>query len=184
MIGWVGEGGLLTLPAPFVCAQPTIIEHDGHAGYICCGRLLCREAEAWVPHVLTPAVPGCTPVAVTLKDHVHGPGCGHPTVPHGDHVDYLVGTTSILAAAAAVHTGSALDCVMTPHRSTDTILLFNVCFDSAVESCHQLCKAPKRAQVDDELHHIGNTVAGACCSAACIGDASGAVVSHGRITVR
>jgi zinc transport system permease protein len=21
--------------------------------------------------------------------HEHGPGCGHPTVPHGDHVDYL-----------------------------------------------------------------------------------------------
>ncbi len=23
-------------------------------------------------------------------DHVHGPGCGHPAVPHGNHVDYLV----------------------------------------------------------------------------------------------
>ena len=22
-------------------------------------------------------------------DHVHGPGCGHPAVKHGDHVDYL-----------------------------------------------------------------------------------------------
>jgi len=22
--------------------------------------------------------------------HVHGPGCGHEAVPHGDHVDYLV----------------------------------------------------------------------------------------------
>lgn len=22
-------------------------------------------------------------------DHEHGPGCGHPAVPHGDHVDYL-----------------------------------------------------------------------------------------------
>jgi UDP-2,3-diacylglucosamine pyrophosphatase LpxH len=21
---------------------------------------------------------------------VHGPDCGHPAVPHGDHVDYLV----------------------------------------------------------------------------------------------
>jgi hypothetical protein len=21
---------------------------------------------------------------------VHGPGCGHEAVPHGDHVDYLV----------------------------------------------------------------------------------------------
>ena len=24
------------------------------------------------------------------KDHVHGPGCGHEAVPHGDHTDYLV----------------------------------------------------------------------------------------------
>jgi len=22
-------------------------------------------------------------------EHVHGEGCGHETVPHGDHVDYL-----------------------------------------------------------------------------------------------
>jgi hypothetical protein len=22
--------------------------------------------------------------------HVHGPGCGHEAVPHGDHIDYLV----------------------------------------------------------------------------------------------
>ena len=22
-------------------------------------------------------------------DHVHGPGCSHETVQHGDHVDYL-----------------------------------------------------------------------------------------------
>ncbi|MDX1960884.1 MAG: hypothetical protein SFU98_20095 [Leptospiraceae bacterium] len=24
------------------------------------------------------------------KDHVHGPSCGHPAIPHGDHIDYLV----------------------------------------------------------------------------------------------
>ena len=24
------------------------------------------------------------------SDHVHGPGCGHEMVSHGDHVDYLV----------------------------------------------------------------------------------------------
>ncbi len=21
-------------------------------------------------------------------DHVHGDGCGHPAIPHGDHTDY------------------------------------------------------------------------------------------------
>jgi hypothetical protein len=25
------------------------------------------------------------------RGHVHGEGCGHEAVPHGDHVDYLVG---------------------------------------------------------------------------------------------
>ena len=25
------------------------------------------------------------------KTHVHGANCGHEAVPHGDHVDYLVG---------------------------------------------------------------------------------------------
>jgi hypothetical protein len=25
------------------------------------------------------------------RHHVHGPDCGHPQVPHGDHHDYLVG---------------------------------------------------------------------------------------------
>ena len=35
---------------------------------------------------------GCTPnhkCGAHDKNHVHGPGCGHPAVPHGDHVDYL-----------------------------------------------------------------------------------------------
>lgn len=31
------------------------------------------------------------PTHVIHEDHMHthGPGCGHETVPHGDHVDYL-----------------------------------------------------------------------------------------------
>ncbi len=28
--------------------------------------------------------------------HVHGPTCGHPAVPHGDHVDYLVDQANLL----------------------------------------------------------------------------------------
>jgi hypothetical protein len=23
--------------------------------------------------------------------HKHGPGCGHDAIPHGDHIDYVVG---------------------------------------------------------------------------------------------
>jgi hypothetical protein len=33
----------------------------------------------------------CTPQNACPAGHTHGPGCGHPAVPHGDHVDYLVG---------------------------------------------------------------------------------------------
>jgi hypothetical protein len=36
---------------------------------------------------------GCTPsdrADCRGAGHVHGPGCGHEAVPHGDHVDYLV----------------------------------------------------------------------------------------------
>lgn len=36
----------------------------------------------------------CTPghdCAEHDADHEHGPGCGHEPVPHGDHIDYLVG---------------------------------------------------------------------------------------------
>ena len=29
-------------------------------------------------------------VLLDLDTHVHGPGCGHEPVNHGDHVDYLV----------------------------------------------------------------------------------------------
>ena len=24
------------------------------------------------------------------KGHIHGPGCGHEAIPHGDHIDYMV----------------------------------------------------------------------------------------------
>jgi hypothetical protein len=35
----------------------------------------------------------CTPrhrLSAHDQSHVHGPGCGHEAVPHGDHVDYWV----------------------------------------------------------------------------------------------
>lgn len=37
----------------------------------------------------------CTPQHLCTghaQDHQHGENCGHESVPHGDHVDYLVGT--------------------------------------------------------------------------------------------
>jgi len=34
---------------------------------------------------------GCTPPCAGHEPgHVHGPGCGHEAVPHGNHIDFLV----------------------------------------------------------------------------------------------
>ncbi|REK17401.1 MAG: hypothetical protein DWQ37_06325 [Planctomycetota bacterium] len=75
----------------------TAVEHDGHVDYLHDGHLHHQQQDGEVvEHVIevsaaNPAT--CTPdhkCAGHDKDHVHGPGCGHEAVPHGDHVDYLV----------------------------------------------------------------------------------------------
>jgi hypothetical protein len=75
----------------------TAIKHDGHVDYLHDGHLHHHAADGSVhEHALavTAANPAaCTPAhacAGHAKGHVHGPGCGHEAVPHGDHVDYLV----------------------------------------------------------------------------------------------
>ncbi len=47
-----------------------------------------RRARARAPF---PAVPGSEAAVERVAEHPHehGDGCGHPAVPHGDHVDYL-----------------------------------------------------------------------------------------------
>jgi hypothetical protein len=72
------------------------IRHEGHVDYLHEGHLHHAHAGKVDEHVL--AVTGanaavCTPAHACGghdKDHQHGPGCGHPGVPHGDHMDYLV----------------------------------------------------------------------------------------------
>lgn len=76
----------------------TAIQHDGHVDYLHDGHLHHVSHGKVHEHVLpvsaaNPA--GCHPVKPTItpahdSKHVHGPGCGHEPVPHGDHVDYLV----------------------------------------------------------------------------------------------
>jgi len=36
--------------------------------------------------------------------HVHGPGCGHEAVPHGNHVDYTSAATCITRTATTATT--------------------------------------------------------------------------------
>ncbi len=73
------------------------IEHEGHVDYLDEGTLCHQEKGGRVSeHVI--AASKQNPVVCTPEHdcgqhearHVHGPGCGHEAVPHGDHIDYLV----------------------------------------------------------------------------------------------
>lgn len=72
----------------------TRVRHDDHEGYLHDGHLHFQTAAGVVEeHVIevnerNPDV--CRPIVDHEPGHVHGPGCGHEPVPHGDHVDYLV----------------------------------------------------------------------------------------------
>ena len=77
--------------------EHTGIKHGDHVDYLHDGHMHhVREDGQVEEHKLevTDANPsGCTPEHKCSghdADHVHGPGCGHEPVPHGDHIDYLV----------------------------------------------------------------------------------------------
>ncbi len=75
----------------------TAIQHGDHVDYVHDGHLHhnCEHGQI-AEHVLE--VNGTNPADCTRghacsahpPDHVHGPGCGHEAIPHGDHVDYIV----------------------------------------------------------------------------------------------
>jgi zinc transport system permease protein len=46
-----------------------------------------RRVRQPFPEVATPVL--AEEHLVAEHDHEHGPDCGHPAVPHGDHVDYV-----------------------------------------------------------------------------------------------
>ncbi len=75
----------------------TAIQHDGHVDYLHDGHLHHPNAGSVIEeHTLAVSAANpaeCTPdhhCAGHDAGHVHGANCGHPAVPHGDHVDYLV----------------------------------------------------------------------------------------------
>ncbi|TDN63033.1 hypothetical protein B0G77_6639 [Paraburkholderia sp. BL10I2N1] len=72
----------------------TAIRHNDHVDYLHDGHLHHPHGDHVDEHRLEvnannpdQCTPGCGGHA---PGHVHGPGCGHEPVPHGDHVDYLV----------------------------------------------------------------------------------------------
>lgn len=75
----------------------TAIQHADHVDYLHDGHLHHPGSEGKVEeHSLdvNPINPNsCTgghTCNAHASDHLHGPGCGHEAVPHGDHIDYLV----------------------------------------------------------------------------------------------
>jgi hypothetical protein len=77
------------------CGHLAIL-HDGHVDYLHDGHLHHPHDGHYDEHVLE--VTAKNPAACTSghsctghdAQHVHGPGCGHAAIPHGDHVDYIV----------------------------------------------------------------------------------------------
>lgn len=74
----------------------TAVRHEGHVDYLhdgCMHHVRGDHVEEHAVAVSRANPDTCTPRhACDAHDtgHVHGAGCGHEAVPHGDHTDYLV----------------------------------------------------------------------------------------------
>jgi hypothetical protein len=72
------------------------VRHQGHTDYLHDGHLHHIHGDHVDEHRIdvSPRNPDeCTPrhdCGDHERDHRHGPHCGHESVPHGDHTDYLV----------------------------------------------------------------------------------------------
>lgn len=72
----------------------TAVRHDDHVDYVHDGHLHHPHDGHVDEHVIP--VDADHPDGHTSSagghgaDHEHGPGCGHETVPHDEHVDFLV----------------------------------------------------------------------------------------------
>ena len=84
------------------------ISHDGHSDYLHDGHLHYPHDGHTDEHFLAISEQNpesCTPSHACSghkSDHVHGPNCGHETVPHGNHVDYLVNGTFALPSSGSL----------------------------------------------------------------------------------
>lgn len=66
------------------------VRHGRHTDYLHDGHLHYVEGDAVYEHAIeesdhNPDV--CKPLK---EHHQHGPRCGHKTIPHGDHMDFVV----------------------------------------------------------------------------------------------
>jgi len=73
------------------------VEHESHTDYLHNGHLHSVHAGHADEHAI--GVAGANPAACTpqhvcadhVKDHQHNAKCGHAEIPHGNHVDFVVG---------------------------------------------------------------------------------------------
>lgn len=73
----------------------TAIKHGDHTDYLHDGHLHSPHGDHFDECVIEVSASNpnhCAPHTCNghSASHVHGEGCGHESVPHGDHVDYLV----------------------------------------------------------------------------------------------
>lgn len=66
------------------------IRHADHVDYLHDGHLHHVHGDHVDEHVIPVSRRNPTGHTTELNDHRHGPDCGHPAIPHGDHLDYLV----------------------------------------------------------------------------------------------
>jgi hypothetical protein len=72
------------------------VKHGDHVDYLHDGHLHSPSGDGVDEHVIEVSARNpdhCTPANGHKgheAGHVHGPHCGHPAVPHGEHTDYLV----------------------------------------------------------------------------------------------
>ncbi|MCG8053621.1 MAG: hypothetical protein JAZ15_20710 [Candidatus Thiodiazotropha endolucinida] len=70
----------------------TKILHGDHTDFLHDGHMHHRHGDHYDEHRLEVSEKNpdhCQPIN-HQDSHVHGPGCGHEAVPHGDHTDYIV----------------------------------------------------------------------------------------------
>ena len=71
----------------------TKIKHNDHIDYLHDGHLHSEHGEHYDEHKIDVSdlnPEKCQPVKSDCDEHKHGPECGHESIPHGDHVDYIV----------------------------------------------------------------------------------------------
>jgi len=74
----------------------TAVRHEDHVDYVHDGHLHHPHGDHVDEHTVavgTSNPADCTPshdCGGHEQAHTHGPACGHESIPHGDHTDYLV----------------------------------------------------------------------------------------------